>query len=889
MSEIENDKENPFDILRAASGIDDLPSFFRSEKMSLCQMLLHRELAFDCLYSLGMEGKVQFINHSDGYYVACMNFVSEVQHCNEVLVILKELQAEIDDCQLTTVYYPNVDIDEIPVESDLQHIDDQLQEIQAELTAVLSEKEVLEEKQQIMNEQLFVLSRAEAFFMGTNNREAVMAWTNSMIMTVLHDRLQATTRDNQAHLGFYTGTILVEKFHAFERVCWRICRGNFYIRRAEIPSVSADSTQAQRSGRKFAFVILFVGDLLRAKIFKLCQSFSVQLHDYPQSADDRLEYRKRIALELADVELVLEQIEAQRRRILNMAAVELCIWRSKVTKSLMIYNAMNKMANIHQLENEKYLVAECWIPSISIAQTRTTLLEAALRSSNGATAFPPIITEQKFKTRVREPPTYFELNKFTRGFQSLVDAYGIASYKELNPAPYVIITFPFLFSIMFGDVGHGMIMMLFAAWMCLKEKKLEDNLKNDRNPNEVFGLIFAGRYVVLLMGIFSIYTGFIYNDIFSKALNIFGSHWRVNYTTSVVMRNLYLQLDPAKSENYLGTPYIFGMDPIWDISGSHAITTFNSLKMKIAIILGVIHMIFGLSLSAWNSRYFKNSVDLYFVFVPQIVFLCCLFLYLIILVFIKWSIFGGHYGTPYNSACAPSILIMFINMMLFKDGTKDVKVGCEMEMFTFQNGLQYILIFLAFCAIPVLLLGKPIQLQYEQKRNKAIKDDERKHKVKQATLSSVRKTLQIYGVEHIKGSASSALQDLEEETVDMAEVWIHQGIHCIESVLGSVSHTASYLRLWALSLAHNQLSSVLWTMVLRIPLTGQHGFMGSIILYAVFWLWTALTIAILVVMEGLSAFLHTLRLHWVEFQSKFYMGAGEKFMPFSFPITRKYE
>merc|ERR1719330_608501 len=123
-----------------------------------------------------------------------------------------------------------------------------------------------------------------------------------------------------------------------------------------------------------------------------------------------------------------------------------------------------------------------------------------------------------------------------------------------------------------------------------------------------------------------------------------------------------------------------------------------------------------------------------------------------------------------------------------------------------------------------------------------------------------------------------AVEEAGEE-FDISEVVIHQIIETIEYVLGTVSHTASYLRLWALSLAHQQLSVVFFNMTLTPAMEAP--FPTNVFqVYFFFILWFGITCGILLGMDVLECFLHTLRLHWVEFQSKFYKADGYAFEPF---------
>ena len=114
-----------------------------------------------------------------------------------------------------------------------------------------------------------------------------------------------------------------------------------------------------------------------------------------------------------------------------------------------------------------------------------------------------------------------------------------------------------------------------------------------------------------------------------------------------------------------------------------------------------------------------------------------------------------------------------------------------------------------------------------------------------------------------------------ERAHDPIEIFIHQMIETIEFVLGAVSNTASYLRLWALSLAHSQLAKVFYDQLLIAPMVS-----GSVLMmFLNFFAFIAATFGVLMIMDVLECALHTLRLHWVEYMSKFYKGAGLPFKP----------
>ncbi|XP_065095890.1 V-type proton ATPase 116 kDa subunit a 1 isoform X1 [Ochlerotatus camptorhynchus] len=851
-------------------------SLFRSEEMTLCQLFLQSEAAYACVSELGELGLVQFRDLNPDVNAFQRKFVNEVRRCDEMERKLRYLEKEIKKDGIPML--DTGESPEAPQPREMIDLEATFEKLENELREVNQNAEALKRNFLELTELKHILRKTQVFF--DEPQAAVASIVPNIMSRNRYQQVADSHREEEQvnllgeegiraggagaqgqnlKLGFVAGVILRERLPAFERMLWRACRGNVFLRQAMIEAPLEDPSSGDKV-YKSVFIIFFQGDQLKTRVKKICEGFRATLYPCPEAPTDRREMAMGVMTRIEDLNTVLGQTQDHRHRVLVAAAKNLTNWFVKVRKIKAIYHTLN-LFNLDV--TQKCLIAECWVPLLDIETIQIALRRGTERSGSSV---PPILNRME---TFEDPPTYNRTNKFTSAFQALINAYGVASYREMNPAPYTIITFPFLFAVMFGDLGHGAIMALFGLWMVLKEKPLAAK----KTDNEIWNIFFGGRYIIFLMGVFSMYTGFVYNDIFSKSLNVFGSSWSINYNSSTVMTNKALQLNPG-SNDYSGTPYAMGLDPVWQVA-ENKIIFLNAYKMKISIIFGVLHMLFGVFVGLFNHRYFKNKMAIYCEFIPQVIFLVSLFFYMTLLMFMKWTKYSADSeDILFSAGCAPSILITFINMVLFKSVEEEGE--CSPFMFAGQQGIQKFLVMIALLCVPWMLLAKPIMIMRGRKQavHQPITPYSNENGEAETGLNQQNAT---------QGAVQQGSHGGHDDNEEMSEIFIHQGIHTIEYVLGSVSHTASYLRLWALSLAHAQLAEVLWNMVLKNGLQ-QGGWIGGIFLWAIFGCWAVLTVGILVLMEGLSAFLHTLRLHWVEFQSKFYGGLGYAFTPFSFEI-----
>ncbi|KAK7341444.1 hypothetical protein VNO80_24374 [Phaseolus coccineus] len=809
----------------ARSGCCPPMDLFRSEPMQLVQLIIPIESAHRTVSYLGDLGLLQFKDLNADKSPFQRTYANQIKRCGEMARRLRYFKEQMLKAGVSPKYSTT------PVDVNIDDLEVKLTEIESELTEMNANGEKLQRSYNELVEYKLVLHKAGEFFRSAQSRaieqqreyESRHLGGESMETPLLQDQELLGDSSKQIKLGFLAGLVPREKSMVFERILFRATRGNVFLRQATVEDPVTDPVSGEKT-EKNVFVIFYAGEKAKAKILKICEAFGANRYPFAEELGKQAQMITEVSGRLLELKTTIDAGLLHRNNLLNTIGAQFEQWDVLVRKEKSIHHILNMLS----LDvTKKCLVAEGWSPIFANKQIQDALQRAALDSNSQVNAIVQVLHTREL------PPTYFRTNKFTSSFQGIIDSYGVAKYQEANPTVYTVVTFPFLFAVMFGDWGHGICLLLAALYFIIREKKLSSQKLDD-----ITEMTFGGRYVILLMALFSIYTGFIYNEFFSVPFALFAP-------SAYDCRDLSCRDATTVGLIKVRDTYPFGVDPVWHGTRSE-LPFLNSLKMKMSILLGVAQMNLGIVMSYCNAIFFRNRVNVWFQFIPQMIFLNSLFGYLALLIIVKWS--TGSQADLYH-----------ILIYMFLSPTDDLG---ENQLFVGQRNLQLVLLLLAVVSVPWMLVPKPFILK---------KQHEARHGVESYTpLESTDESLQVESNHDSHG----------HEEFEFSEVFVHQLIHTIEFVLGAVSNTASYLRLWALSLAHSELSSVFYEKVLLMA----WGYNNVIILIVGLIVFIFATVGVLLVMETLSAFLHALRLHWVEFQNKFYEGDGYKFHPFSFSL-----
>jgi V-type H+-transporting ATPase subunit a len=299
------------------------------------------------------------------------------------------------------------------------------------------------------------------------------------------------------------------------------------------------------------------------------------------------------------------------------------------------------------------------------------------------------------------------------------------------------------------------------------------------------------RYLLLFMGVFSTFCGLIYNDFASLPLYIGNTCFPQKLKSNGITQ--YLRKDNCV--------YGLGIDPVWHVA-DNGMEFMNSYKMKLSVIIGVLHMALGIVLKGFNAQFNKDTLEFYCSFLPQLIFLLILFGYMDIMIAIKWS-------KDWTGKDTPSLITQMVNIIVNSGDPGPIPLygnGTTQQAFNILvlGNLHLIRIVVAILCVPWMLLLKPIIIYRRSKMSAS-------RYIEEAQM--IRSEME--GAQNMSIEEDSELLVSKSKPPTFNEICVKQLIDTFEFVLGSVSSTASYLRLWALSLAHMKLSEVFYDATLH--------------------------------------------------------------------------
>jgi len=472
-------------------------SWWRSEEMVYVSVIFSEEAAQACVRELGILGCIQFTDLNPELTPFQRRYVAYIKRCDEIERKIRYVHGEVKRMGLPVQPAGAVD-DFVENGSNgesvsgsylLESLESKLDAYEQQLTELIKYNNKLSDEYTSKVEYHHLLVKAKKFLGAVteieNNEieEAVrsgMGFPSEIGVAMSPLISSGHGHDYEARGGAgggggggggggmyqneemtfsnIAGVLSTADRVRFERMLFRATRGNCYVRFSLLSAKALDAQGEKIS--KVCFIVFYKSLAIESKIIRICDAFGAHRYDLsnlnrPHDLDMLQQSNYR---EMLDAKAVLDKNTETRLRLCMELAKYVEEWLWVVRREKGIYHSLN-LFKTDVASN--FLRGRGWILSDMLEKAHGALHRAHVMLNLPQTALLERVPESVWPT----PPTFFRTNKYTYAFQEFVNTYGVPRYREANPALFTMASFPFLFGVMYGDIGHGSILTMGAIFL----------------------------------------------------------------------------------------------------------------------------------------------------------------------------------------------------------------------------------------------------------------------------------------------------------------------------------------------------------------------------------------------------------------------------------------
>jgi len=370
-----------------------------------------------------------------------------------------------------------------------------------------------------------------------------------------------------------------------------------------------------------------------------------EAHHHLADINNQLEETGREVLEMQSYHYS-EELSNREHPEIGIVQSQLLDLQGMTQKVDILLEAENNMA---QCDTIVYF--EAWVLKKQITKT----IEGINEITNGRS----VIVQEKPKSKdnvpnvIRPPPQLLE------GFEKLTFSLGYPRKGEINPTYLMALTFPFLFGIMFADVGQGLILFIGGILLLIMRNRVDLN-----NVGDLLQSLLRSAGIIIFCGVSAMFFGYLFGEFFGPS--------------GILHPVLLFEIGPFK---------FGGFDPM------HEPLTL----LRFTILIGVSFITLGLILRVINHLKRRE--------LAQILVAIC-WIWFLLGGFFMWISWGGiSQITTWFGAGLPTFLVLVITplivMLVIMAKTESLMEGIDFTIEVFIESLGHTL---SFCRLAALFL-----------------------------------------------------------------------------------------------------------------------------------------------------------------------------------------